>query len=152
VLEAPEPAVLTQLTELQRELAHLRRVAAATRQLTATLRREPPVEFGTWLEELRDVDDHALQVLEAVDTLREVGATLHQTYASAIAERTNEVVRVLTLFTAAFMPITFVAGVYGMNFANMPEIGWRWGYLGAWVLMLGLFVGTVVWFRRRRWL
>jgi len=152
VLEAPEPAVLTQLTELQRELAHLRRVAAATRQLTATLRREPPVEFGTWLEELRDVDDHALQVLEAVDTLREVGATLHQTYAAAIAERTNEVVRVLTLFTAAFMPITFVTGVYGMNFANMPEIDWRWGYLAAWGLMAGLFVGTVVWFRRRRWL
>jgi magnesium transporter len=152
VLEAPEPAVLTQLTELQRELAHLRRVAAATRQLTATLRREPPVELGNWLEELRDVDDHALQVLEAVDTLREVGATLHQTYAAAVAERTNEVVRVLALFTAAFMPITFVAGVYGMNFSNMPELGWRWGYLAAWGLMGGLFVGTVVWFRRRRWL
>jgi magnesium transporter len=152
VLEAPEPAVLTQLTELQRELAHLRRVAAATRQLTATLRREPPVELGTWLEELRDVDDHALQVQEAVDTLREVSGTLHQTYAAAVAERTNEVVRVLTLFTAVFMPITFVAGVYGMNFANMPELGWRWGYLAAWALMAGLFVGTVAWFRRRRWL
>jgi magnesium transporter len=152
VLEAPEPAVLTQLTELQRELAHLRRVAAATRQLTATLRREPPVELGTWLEELRDVDDHALQVQEAVDTLREVSGTLHQTYAAAVAERTNEAVRVLTLFTAVFMPITFVAGVYGMNFANMPELGWRWGYLAAWALMAGLFVGTVAWFRRRRWL
>ena len=152
VLEAPEPAVLTQLTELQRELAHLRRVAAATRQLTATLRREPPVELGTWLEELRDVDDHALQVQEAVDTLREVGATLHQTYAAAVAERTNEVVRVLTLFTAVFMPITFVAAVYGMNFVNMPELGWSWGYLAAWAVMAGLFVGTVAWFRRRRWL
>jgi magnesium transporter len=152
VLEAPEPAVLTQLTELQRELAHLRRVAAATRQLTATLRREPPVELGTWLEELRDVDDHALQVQEAVDTLREVSGTLHQTYAAAVAERTHEAVRVLTLFTAVFMPITFVAGVYGMNFANMPELGWRWGYLAAWALMAGLFVGTVAWFRRRRWL
>ncbi|MFU8889114.1 MAG: magnesium/cobalt transporter CorA [Trueperaceae bacterium] len=152
VLEAPEPVVLTQLTELQRELAHLRRVAAATRQLTATLRREPPVELGSWLEELRDVDDHALQVLEAVDTLREVSATLHQTYASAVAERTNEVVRVLTLFTAVFMPITFVAGVYGMNFVHMPELAWRWGYLAAWGLMAGLFVATVAWFRRRHWL
>ena len=152
VLEAPEPSLLTQLTELQREFAHLRRVAAATRQLTATLRREPPVELGSWLEELRDVDDHAVQVLEAVDTLREVSAALHQTYAAAVAERTNEVVRVLTLFTAAFMPITFVAAVYGMNFVNMPELGWRWGYLTVWALMAALFVGTVVWFRRRRWL
>ncbi len=152
VLEAPEPAVLTQLTELQRELAHLRRVASGTRQLTSTLRREPPAELGGWHEELRDVDDHALQVLEAVDTLREVASTLHQTYAAAVAERTNEVVRVLTLFTAVFMPITFVAGVYGMNFVHMPELGWRWGYLAVWALMVGLFLGTVAWFRRRRWL
>jgi hypothetical protein len=115
--------VLEQLTELQRELAHLRRVAAATRQMTATLRREPPVELERRLTELRDVDDHALQVLEAVDTLREVAGTLHQTYAAVLAERTNEVVRVLTLFTAAFMPITFVAAVYGMNFVVMPELG-----------------------------
>jgi magnesium transporter len=93
-----------------------------------------------------------VQVLEAVDTLREVGAALHQTYAAAVAERTNEIVRILTLFTAAFMPITFVAGVYGMNFARMPELTWRWGYLAAWGLMAALFVGTVVWFRRRRWL
>ena len=152
VLEAPHPTVLTQLTELQRELAHLRRVVSATRQLTATLRREPPDELGDWLQEIRDVDDHAVQVLEAVDTLREVGAALHQTYAAAVAERTNEIVRILTLFTAAFMPITFVAGVYGMNFVHMPELTWRWGYLAAWASMGLLFVGTVVWFRRRRWL
>jgi magnesium transporter len=152
VLDAPDGRVLEQLTELQRELAHLRRVAAATRQMTATLRREPPVELEPRLTELRDVDDHALQVLEAVDTLREVAGTLHQTYAAVLAERTNEVVRVLTLFTAAFMPITFVAAVYGMNFVVMPELGWRWGYAAVWGVMATIGIATVVWFRRRRWI
>jgi len=120
--------------------------------LTATLRREPPAELESHLAGLRDVDDHALQVLEAVDTLREVAGTLHQTYAAVVAERTNEVVRVLTLFTAAFMPITFVAGVYGMNFVGMPELGWRWGYLAAWAVMATIAAVTLLWFRRRRWL
>jgi magnesium transporter len=143
---------LEQLTELQRELAHLRRVANATRTLTSTLRREPPGELGELVTELRDVDDHALQVLEAVDTLREVAATLHQTYAAVVAERTNETVRVLTLFTAAFMPITFVATIYGMNFTAMPEVGWRWGYVAVWALMATIAVATLLWFRRRRWL
>jgi len=152
VFDAPDPAVLAQLTDLQRELAHLRRVADATRQLTGTLRREPPSELGALITELRDVDDHALQVLEAVDTLREVSAALHQTYAAAVAERTNETVRVLTLFTALFMPITFVAAVYGMNFVAMPELGWRWGYAAAWLVMLVLALATLLWFRRRRWL
>lgn len=152
VLGAEGTRSLAQLTELQRELAHLRRVANATRSLTTTLRREPPAEFGELLSELRDVDDHALQVLEAVDTLREVAATLHQTYAAAVAERTNETVRVLTLFTAAFMPITFVAAVYGMNFAAMPEIGWRWGYPAVWAVVATIAVATIAWFRRRHWL
>lgn len=149
---APEPRLLGQLGELQRELAHLRRVAAATRTLTATLRREPPAELETLRMELRDVDDHAHQVLEAVDTLREVSGTLQQTYAAAVAERTNEVVRVLTLFTAVFMPVTFVAAIYGMNFARMPELDWPWGYAFAWVLMLATVAVTLVWFRRKRWL
>ena len=149
---APGTRFLEQLTELQRELAHLRRVAGATRALTATLRREPPIELEPRLTELRDVDDHALQVLEAVDTLREVAGTLHQTYAAVVAERTNEVVRVLTLFTAAFMPITFVAAVYGMNFVGMPELDWSWGYATAWGVMVVIGVSTVLWFRRRRWI
>jgi len=152
VLQAPEPQALSQLSELQRELAHLRRVASATRQLAASLRREPPAELGTLVTELRDVDDHALQVVEAVDTLREVTAALHQTYAAAVAERTNQVIRVLTLFTAAFMPVTFIAAVYGMNFAGMPELGWQWGYPAVWLLMLSVLLVTLVWFRRRHWL
>lgn len=152
VLQAPEPQALSQLSELQRELAHLRRVASATRQLAASLRREPPVELGALVTELRDVDDHALQVVEAVDTLREVTAALHQTYAAAVAERTNQIVRVLTLFTAAFMPVTFIAAVYGMNFVGMPELGWHWGYPAVWLLMLTVLLITVSWFRRRHWL
>ena len=69
-----------------------------------------------------------------------------------MAERTNEVVRVLTLFTAVFMPVTFVAAIYGMNFARMPELDWPWGYAFAWVLMLATVAVTLVWFRRKRWL
>lgn len=153
VLAARDARVLDQLVQLKRELAHLRRVASPTRELVASLRRDAPPELGREvLTDLRDVHDHAAHVLDATDVLREVAGSLQETYAASVANRTNEVIRVLTIFTALFMPLTFIVGVYGMNFRHMPEVAWRWGYPAVWALMLVLTVAMLAWFRRRRWI
>jgi magnesium transporter len=145
--------VLEQLVQLKRELSHLRRVASPTRELLAGLRRDAPAELdATVLTDLRDVYDHAAHVLDATDVLREIAGSLQETYAASVANRTNEVVRVLTVFTAVFMPLTFIVGVYGMNFWNMPEVGWRWGYAAVWALIVVVTASMVFWMRRRRFL
>lgn len=152
ILTTPSTGVLERLVQLKREIAHLRRVASPTRELLAALRRDAPPELGEdVLTDLRDVYDHAAHVLDATDGLREVAASLQEAYAAGIANRTNDAVRVLTVFTALFMPLTFLVGVYGMNFRHMPELGWRWGYAAVWVLMVAIAVVMLVWFRRRRW-
>jgi magnesium transporter len=151
VLDAATPKVLEQLVGLTRELAHLRRVAAPTRELLATLRRDPPVELdASVLIHLRDVYDHAVQVLEATDVLREIAGGLQATYAASVAHRTHEVVRVLAVWVGVFLPLLFIVGVYGMNFWNMPEVGWRWGYPAVWAAMILVAAGTLLWMRRRR--
>lgn len=153
VLDASAPRVLEQLVQLKRELAHLRRVASPTRELLAVLRRDAPTELGAEvLTDLRDVHDHAMHVLDATDALREVAGSLQETYAASVANRMNEVIKVLTVFTALFMPLTFVVGVYGMNFARMPELDWRWGYAAVWGVMVLITLGLLTWFRRRRWI
>jgi hypothetical protein len=127
----------------QRELAHLRRVAAATRQLTRhaapraarrTRRASSPSCATSTTTPCR---------CSRPSTCCARSPALHQTYAASVADRTNEVVRVLTLFTAVFMPITFIGGVYGMNFWNMPEVGWRWGYPRSGPLMILVAAGTL---------
>lgn len=153
VLRAATPSVLEQLVELKRELAHLRRVASPTRELIGGLRRDAPPELGgAGAADLRDVYDHAAHVLDATDVLREVAGSLQETYVASLANRTNDVIKVLTVFTAVFMPVTFLAGVWGMNFRDVPEYAWRWGYPMAWGVMLATTLGMVFWMRRRRWL
>lgn len=153
VLNAAGSKVLEQLVQLKRELAHLRRVASPTRELLGTLLRDAPPELaGAAAADLRDVYDHAVHVLDATDVLREIAGSLQETYAASVANRTNDVVKVLTVFTAVFMPVTFLAGVWGMNFQDMPELGWRWGYPASWAVMLATTAGMLFWMRRRRWL
>ena len=81
---------------------------------------------------LRDVYDHTIQVIDTVETYRDMASGMHDTYLSSISNRMNEVMKVLTIIATIFIPITFVAGIYGMNFEFMPELKWRWAYFGVW--------------------
>src|SRR5690606_37123361 len=102
--------------------------------------------------------DHTVQVMELLETYREMTASMLEIYLSTISHRTNEVMRLLTLIATIFIPLTFIVGVYGMNFDphagpwNMPELGWRYGYVGVWGVMILLTAGMVWQFRRRKWL
>ena len=101
---------------------------------------------------LRDVYDHVIQVADAVDSFRDILAGLQDLYLSSVSNRMNEVMKVLTIFASIFVPLTFVAGIYGMNFAHMPELGWRWSYPIFWGVIVLLVVLMLNYFRRKQWL
>jgi len=95
---------------------------------------------------------HAVQISDVVDSHRDLAASLAELHLSMIGTRTNEVVKLLTVVTSIFIPLTFIVGVYGMNFDYMPELHLRWGYPTVWALMIALALGLLVYFRRRGWL
>lgn len=101
---------------------------------------------------LRDAYDHAVQILDMVESFREMAVSLMEVHLSSISNRLNEVMRVLTVISTIFIPLTFLVGVYGMNFDYMPELRWRWAYPALWTGMIALGVGMFAVFRRRGWI
>lgn len=152
LIDAPTPDTLQRIYRLRRELLMLRRAAWPEREVIAALRREETTLVGREVRlYLRDVYDHAVQVLEILETYRELAGSMLDIYLSSLSHRMNEVMKVLTIIATLFIPLTFVAGVYGMNFDRMPELHWRWGYPASLLLMAGIAVGLIVFFRRRGW-
>jgi magnesium transporter len=101
---------------------------------------------------LRDLYDHTVQIMDLIESYRDVVTSLMDMYLSSVGLRTNEIMRVLTVISSIFIPLTFLAGVYGMNFTNMPELHTRWGYAALWVLMATIAIGQLIFFRRKKWL
>jgi magnesium transporter len=101
---------------------------------------------------LRDVYDHSIHIIDNMETLRELLAGMLDLYVSSSSQRLNETMKTLTLFASIFMPLTFIAGVYGMNFDYMPELHWRWGYPMIMLAMAGCGAGLLYYFRRQHWL
>ncbi len=101
---------------------------------------------------LRDVYDHTAHVIDTIETFRDMVAGLHDIYLMSLSNRMNEVMKVLTIIATIFMPLSFIAGVYGMNFRHMPELDWHWGYPLALGLMLAIAAGMLIYFRRKKWL
>ncbi|MBI9019565.1 MAG: hypothetical protein JEZ07_20130 [Phycisphaerae bacterium] len=100
---------------------------------------------------LRDAHDHTMQIIDAIENYREMLSSLTELYLSSVSNRMNEVMKVLTIIATIFIPLTFVAGIYGMNFANMPELSWRWGYPVALIVMALTGVVMAGWFKYKRW-
>jgi magnesium transporter len=158
LLERPERAALNELYGVKRELLGLRKATWPLREMVGALTRidSALVREATrvWL---RDVYDHMVQIIDIVETSREITAQLMDLYLSSVSNRMNEVMKVLTVIATIFIPLTFIVGVYGMNFDtskspwNMPELGWYWGYPAVMLLMVGIAVAMVVMFRRRGW-
>ena len=153
VLENPHPDVLDRIRELRRKLVALRRVAWPQREaLNAMLR-----EQSTFFDEqervyLRDTYDHIAQIAELIDSSRDMASDLAEAYLSNVSHRTNEIMKVLTLMASTFIPLTFVAGIYGMNFEYMPELRSRNGYFVVWGVMIGVAAGMAYYFKRRGWI
>jgi len=101
---------------------------------------------------LRDVYDHTIQVIDTLETLRDMVSGMIDIYLSSLSYKMNEIMKVLTLIATIFIPLTFVAGVYGMNFRNMPELGWEFGYPLVWGVMIAMVIAMLIYFRKRQWI
>ena len=153
VMADPKPDILRDIHALKRQLLFVRRAVWPLREVTNSLSRsdcpylhEPTKVF------FRDVYDHVVQIVDTIETLREMLSASLEIYLSSVSYRLNAVMRVLTVITTIFMPLSFIASVYGMNFEHMPELKWEWGYpfvLGAMGLVAA---GMLIGFRRRKWL
>lgn len=152
VLRKPTQAVLQRILDLKRNILHLRRFAGPQREVLNRLARGDSryIRPANAIY-FRDIFDHTFRISDAIDAHRDVLTGVMETYLSMVSNKLNEVMKVLTLITTIIMPISFIASVYGMNFKNMPEIEWQYGYFFALVLMAGVAVGMWLWFRRKGW-
>jgi magnesium transporter len=152
LLENPSPQAFQRIRRLKRDLVELRRVAWPMRELILDLRRDPHECLSpTTQTYMRDVYDHIIISFEMIETYRDLLSDLLDTYRSAVAQRTNDIVKVLTIISTIFVPLTFFAGVYGMNMP-IPENQWELTYPIFWLVCLGVIGGMLYWFRRQRWL
>ena len=153
VLGHPSPELLARIHAAKNLLAQLRRSIWPQREMVMALLTgdSPFIAKGT-REYLRDAADHCAQIADVVDMYRESTSGLVNTYMSSVAHRSNEIMKVLTLLTSVFVPPTFLAGIYGMNFSEMPELNFPWAYPIALASMLMMIGGTIYYFFRRGWL
>ncbi|MBW2424983.1 MAG: magnesium/cobalt transporter CorA [Deltaproteobacteria bacterium] len=153
VIENPHPQVLLYIHALRQRLAVLRRVGWPQRDsISAMLRDRSPFVSDETKVYFRDTYDHIAQIVELIDSSREMVSALAEAYHSNVSHRTNEIMKMLTLMASIFIPLTFVAGIYGMNFENMPELHTRFGYFAILVVMAIMAVGMWIYFRRRGWI
>jgi magnesium transporter len=154
VLGGDVPAALQdEINALRRALIGVRRVAWPLRDLLAAAARTEHPRLGDDVAPFwRDAHDHAVQVADTVDALRDVVGSVHDLYLSVLSHRMNEIMKVLTIISTIFIPLTFIAGIYGMNFTYMPELQTRYGYFVALGVMGALAVVLLALFRRRGWI
>jgi magnesium transporter len=153
VLARPTSATLQEIHRSKHLLSHLRRAVWPQREMVNALVRGDSERFSEPVRVyLRDCYDHAVQILDIVETYRELTAGLMDVYLSTISNRTNEVMKTLTIMGSIFIPLTFVAGIYGMNFEHMPELHSRWAYPVVWLLMLAIAGALLFHFWRRGWI
>jgi magnesium transporter len=152
IMQGPREDTLHHIHELKQEMLVIRRAVWPVRELMAQLLRDehPLVSVETKVY-LRDVYDHSIQVLDMVETLRDLSSGLTDLYLSSVAHRQNEIMKVLTIMASIFIPLTFLAGVYGMNFEHMPELAIPWAYPAVLGVMLAAALGMAWFFKRKGW-
>jgi len=145
--------LIQEIHSLKREILKIRRAIYPLREV---VNRIDKVEDSLITEKtqlyLRDLYDHVIQVTESIDIQRELIWSLMDMYMTTISNRMNEVMKVLTIMATIFIPLTFIAGVYGMNFENIPELKFQYGYFVIWGVMVGVFLGMLYYFKRKEWL
>jgi magnesium transporter len=149
---APDTTSLQEINNIKKEIIFLRKAVWPLREAVSFLERGDShlLTPATRLY-FRDVYDHTVQVIDTVETYRDLLSGMLDLYLSSISNRINEVMKFLTVIGTIFMPLTFLVGVYGMNFKHMPELEWRYGYFMLWGFMITLSIAMIIYFRRKRW-
>jgi magnesium transporter len=153
VVSDPEPGILPTIYNLKRDMLFLRKSVWPLREAISKMQRtDSPLVSEAIKIYLRDVYDHTIQVIENIETFRDMSASLLETYLSSLSNKLNEVIKLLTIISTIFIPLTFLAGLYGMNFRFMPELESPWGYPVVLILMLLVVVIMMAYFRKKEWI
>jgi len=153
LIGTPTQTTVQRIYQLKREMIFLHNAVWPLREVVSALgKRESSLVKESTAPYLRDVYDHVIHVIDSVDIYREMLSSMLDMYLSSVSNRLNEVMKVLTVISLIFMPITFIAGVYGMNFKHMPELEWHWGYPAALLVMVAISILMVFYFKRKKWL
>lgn len=153
LISDPTKETMQQLHHMKREMIFVRKAVWPMRELINNLERsETELIRPTTDVYLRDVHDHTVRVIDTVETYRDLLSGMMDIYLSSVSNRMNEVMKVLTIITTIFVPVTFIAGVYGMNFDYMPELHSKWGYPVTWAVMIVIIVCLLIFFRKKKWL
>ncbi|PLX97975.1 MAG: magnesium and cobalt transport protein CorA [Desulfuromonas sp.] len=152
LIHEPTQDCLNRIYHFKNQLLVLRKSIWPLREVIAEMQKEDSALFDPETRMfLRDLYDHSIQVMDTVEIFRDTVSGLLDLYMSSVSNRMNEVMKVLTIMASIFIPLTFIAGVYGMNFEYMPELKWRWAYPAVWMLMGATVVGMILYFRKKRW-
>ncbi len=148
----PMPETLKAIQKYKRDMITLRRSVWPLRELINSLQRTESqlIKESTQIY-LRDVYDHTIQVIDSIEAFRDILSSMVDVYLSSLSHRMNDIMKVLTIIATIFIPLTFIAGVYGMNFEYMPELKWRWGYPAVMFAMTILGISMFLYFKKRRW-
>ena len=153
LLTEPTPKTLGTIQSVKRELIIIRRTISPLREmLNAILRSESTLIEEKSLIYFRDISDHVLRISESIESSRDMIAGLLDIYITTISNKMNEIMKVLTVFASIFIPLTFIAGIYGMNFEYMPELKWKWAYPALWMAFIAIPVILLVYFKKKKWL
>jgi len=153
VISRPKPANLRIIHKLRRDLIFLRKSVWPLREVISILQRgESSLILESTNIYLRDVYDHTIQVMDTVETLRDIISGMLDIYLSSASNRMNEIMKMLTIIATIFIPLTFITGIYGMNFRNIPEIKWVWDYPVVLLGMLIIGIVMVIYFKRKKWM
>ena len=149
----PTTTTIQEIQKFKNEMIYVRRVVWPLREVISSLgRKESPLVKETTEIYLRDVYDHTVQIMDTVEVYREMLSGMLDIYLSSVSNRLNSVMKVLTIIATIFMPLTFIAGIYGMNFKYMPELEWRWGYPAIWLIVAIIGISMLIYFKKKKWL
>ncbi|MGZ4047814.1 MAG: magnesium/cobalt transporter CorA, partial [Bacteroidia bacterium] len=153
LISDPTKETMQQLHYMKREMIFVRKAVWPMRELINNMERSETelIKPSTDIY-LRDIHDHTIRVIDTVETYRDLLSGMMDIYLSSVSNKMNEVMKVLTIITTIFVPVTFIAGVYGMNFDNMPELHTSWAYGAVWVVMIVIIISLIIYFKRRKWL
>ena len=153
LLENPSPETLQTLHEMKREMIYLRKQIWPIRELINSLvKGESSLINESTSLFFRDIYDHTIQIIDTIESYRDILSGMLDIYLSTLSNKMNEVMKVLTIIATIFIPITFVAGIYGMNFKFMPELEWRWGYVMVWAIIVVVVGIMISYFKKKKWL
>ncbi|NTV82964.1 MAG: magnesium/cobalt transporter CorA [Bacteroidales bacterium] len=153
IFDNPSQVLIYQNRMIKKDINSIKKALLPALEAINKLNRNKPELIGKdVIIYYNDIDDHILQILDYVDTHRELSAELKENYLSNLTLRMNQVMKLLTIITTIFIPLTFIAGVYGMNFQNMPELTWKYGYFAVLALMFIIIAGMLFYFRKKKWI